>query len=514
MRKRSGRQPRYAAIPNETIDDAPHLDFMALGLLNVLLRHRDGWDITLAEIGSKYGYGRDAMSGAMGLLQVARYVIKIRLMSVEGNQWSTEVCVYDTPATNTEVAALLADAEAEPGVKRAQVIEPTATAIAAAKKRLVKLQPKRKQAPSVAVPRVPENPHSGATCGNGENSQVGPECRDSRQSGDPAVFKKTVVEKESEKTEAPAGRSPVDGRSPSTPGSSGDEAASGCAASGKTAPFPTPNDETHRPARNDKGGSKKAAHTREQLDLVRRVRALFPPELLDNGLPDLPALSSAILTAMDEGRTVEQMGERIWYRWSNHGFADIWDENHRFEKPVGVAIALVQPLRRGDRFACPDPRCENGADIDTKVPCRLCAVRIADWKADRVRERGQVPPTGTNSPRTGSGSPDPVMPPQRAAQPRTVPLLKDCGNDLCPASTPAAGGPLCGTCRDDELEAEQRTQELLASWEAEKAAAAVEAPPADEIDEDALETARIRAELAAQYGTPEQVEAYCSTAPF
>ncbi|MEU9947077.1 hypothetical protein [Streptomyces sp. NPDC047939] len=202
--------------------------------------------------------------------------------------------------------------------------------------------------------------------------------------------------------------------------SSGAEPEGGDAASGKTAPSPTPNDETRGPARDQKGGSKKAVHAREQLDVVRRVRALFPRELLDakGGLPDLPTLSSAILTAMGEGRTVEQMGERIWYRWSNHGFADVWADAGRFEKPVGVAVALVRPLRRGDRFACPDLRCENGASIDTGAACQLCEVRIADWRAARARERGQKTTTAANSAPVGTRSPDPVMPPQRGTQPR------------------------------------------------------------------------------------------------
>ncbi|MEV3996712.1 hypothetical protein AB0K62_13680 [Streptomyces halstedii] len=319
--------------------------------------------------------------------------------------------------------------------------------------------------------------------------------------------------KKEERGEAVSPRSGGDGRRPSD-GSSACARESGSAASGTTSPSPTPHDDTRRPAPAKKS-SKKAAHTREQLDRVRRVRALFPRELLDaeGGLPDLPTLSSAILTAMGEGRTVEQMGDRIWYRWVNHGFADIWAAEGRFEKPVGVAVALVRPLRRGDRFACPDLRCENGADIDTKVPCRLCAERIADWKAERARKRGQEAPRGANSVPLGAGSPDAALPPQRAAQP-SAPLLRDCANDQCPTSVPTTGNPLCLTCQDDQAEAEQATRDMLAAWETEKAAAATERPP-KEVDADALETARLRAELAAQYGTPDQQAAYCgSNAPF
>ncbi|MFD7615799.1 hypothetical protein [Streptomyces sp. NPDC059802] len=227
-----------------------------------------------------------------------------------------------------------------------------------------------------------------------------------------------VEEERGEGEEAVSPRSGGDGRRPSDR-SSACAREGGFAASGKTSPSPTPNDNTCGPARGQKSGSKKAAHTREQLDVVRRVRALFPRELLDaeGGLPDVPTLSSAILTAMGEGRTVEQMGERIWYRWSNHGFADQWAEFGRFEKPVGVAVALVRPLRRGDRFACPDLRCENGASLDTGALCQLCAERIADWKAEQARKYGPKPPGGANSRAGGTDSPDAPVPPQRAVQP-------------------------------------------------------------------------------------------------
>ncbi|MFD4805139.1 hypothetical protein [Streptomyces anulatus] len=198
----------------------------------------------------------------------------------------------------------------------------------------------------------------------------------------------------------------------------------GSAASVKTSPSPTPKNTTRGSASGKtKNGSKKAAHSREQLDTVRRVRAFFPPELLDNNLPDLPVVSSAILTAMGEGRTVEQMRDRIWFRWANHGFSDIWAEEKAFNSPVGVAVALVRPLRRGDRFACPDLRCENGADVDTKEPCRLCAERLADWRAERARRRAQTPRQGANSTPADAGSADAALPPQRAAQDR--PAVRD-----------------------------------------------------------------------------------------
>ncbi|MGW7398042.1 hypothetical protein ACWGH7_16275 [Streptomyces cyaneofuscatus] len=225
-----------------------------------------------------------------------------------------------------------------------------------------------------------------------------------------------VEEEKGEGDEAVSPRSGGDARRASV-GISTPAREGGSAASGKTSPSPTPNDDTSGPVGGKaKGGSKKAVHSREQLDLVRRVRAFFPPELLDNGLPDLPVLSDAILTAMGEGRTVEQMRDRIWFRWTNHGFNDIWDQEKAFDSPVGVAVALVRPLRRGDRFACPDLRCENGVSLDTGEVCRLCVERLADWRAERARRRAQTPRQGVNSAQAGTGSAEAALPPQRAAQ--------------------------------------------------------------------------------------------------
>ncbi|MFD7855173.1 hypothetical protein ACFV6B_12930 [Streptomyces microflavus] len=252
--------------------------------------------------------------------------------------------------------------------------------------------------------------------------------------------------KKEERGEAVSPRSGGDARRASV-GISTPAREGGFAASRKTSPSPTPKTGTRGTAAGTaKSGSKKAAHSRDQLDLVRRVRAFFPSELLENGLPDLPVLSDAILTAMAEGRTVEQMRDRIWFRWANHGFADIWAEDSRFEKPVGVAVALVRPLRRGGRFACPDLRCENGVSLDTEEVCRLCVERLADWRAERARRRSQEPPVGANSARAGTGSTEATLPPQRAAQPRDTAV------------------------RDHaETEAEEVPSEGLAWWEVEAA---------------------------------------------
>ncbi|MCX4606810.1 hypothetical protein OG402_41015 [Streptomyces anulatus] len=217
----------------------------------------------------------------------------------------------------------------------------------------------------------------------------------------------------------PDGRRPSSGSRGLTPVEN-----SGFAASGKTSSSPNQHDDTRRPARGQKGGSKKEGrkYTAAEWEQINAVRAFLPPEVGD-GLPYGSSMSDAILTAMGEGRTAEQLRDRIWFRWANHGFADIWAEDGRFETPVGVAVALVRPLRRGDRFACPDLRCENGADVDTKEPCRLCAERLADWRAERARKRGQTPRQSVSSAPAGTGSAEAALPPQRAAQ--DAPAVQD-----------------------------------------------------------------------------------------
>ncbi|MFF2731810.1 hypothetical protein ACFVS9_28365 [Streptomyces sp. NPDC058008] len=210
----------------------------------------------------------------------------------------------------------------------------------------------------------------------------------------------------------------LDGRRPSSGSRDlGPVENSGSAASGKTSSSPNQHDDTRGPARGQKSGSKKEGrkYTAAEWAQIHAVRALLP-QAIREGLPLASSLSDAILKAMAEGRTVEQMGDRIMYRWVNHGFADKLHTDEQLRTPVGAAVAMVRPLRRGDRFACPDLRCENGASLDTGEACRLCAERIADWKAERARECGQKRPTGANTPPVGAGSSDAALPPQRAVQ--------------------------------------------------------------------------------------------------
>lgn len=151
---------------------------------------------------------------------------------------------------------------------------------------------------------------------------------------------------------------------------------------------------------------------------------------------------------------------------------------------------MVRPLQRGDRYACADARCENGRDVITGVECRLCEVRISDRRAARTPREGLA----GNADRT-------VSPRARKATGR----LADCAEPSCRQPIPAASGPLCPGCLTDVQEAQEAMEEAAAQWEAEGShtqKCAVEASRED------AETARLRARIARQWGTPEELAAY------
>ncbi|MFF7183448.1 hypothetical protein [Streptomyces sp. NPDC008121] len=246
-----------------------------------------------------------------------------------------------------------------------------------------------------------------------------------------AVKEVREVEEEKGEEKASSTRSVVDGRSPSTSGSRDARGEGGSAASGKTKPSPTT-------PKTPAAGKKR--HTTAELGVVRQVRAYYPPEF-GNELPELPTISDAILSAMaTDGRTAEQVGERILYRWLHHGYADKYAAG-TLDNPIGAAVGMVRPLRHGDRYACPDARCENGRDIDTGEDCRLCAVRIADRKA--AQQLAKQPPAA-------STTPAPAMPAQRAPEGRATPPVKDCTGPYCNRAIPTAGGDLCSDCLESE----------------------------------------------------------------
>ncbi|WP_030756624.1 hypothetical protein [Streptomyces sp. NRRL F-5135] len=520
MRKRVSRPRRFAAIDNDAIDRLPSV--LGVGLLTCLIRAKDGDDVTVESLAGRYEEGEKSLTKAMRSLVEDAYVVKFKVQRAtsesvvedgkdvvkRGGSWYTTFTVDSIPFSREDVAAMVEEIYAEGNVKSHRV-EPT------------HLDPRN--APGSASERpTPPKGGVGPTWGNAPSevsSNAGSGSRPTPPSGalgrpTPGQGGAHIRNKTSsthtnyeDESDAPSGRSPVDVRRTSSTGSSACARECGFAASSKTS---LPDHQEHdqmRPGGPGKSSSKAAArHTRAQLEQVRAVRAFFPADFLA-GLPDVPAVSDAVLSAMaEDDRTVEQLGERIVYRWDRHGWAD---KHYAGEilSPVGAAVAMVRPLRRGDRFACADPRCENGRNVDTGAECRACEERIADRRAERRRREAEV----------SAGVSEGSVPAQRP----TAASWWDCAT--CPASgkgaAPADG--VCRNCRERRAAAGVGAvvvEDLSGTVDRDGAdAAAYEEFAAEEqqsVDDGAEETARLRAMYAAQYGTSEQRAAYSSAAPF
>jgi hypothetical protein len=391
MRKRSGRPPRFAQVPNESVDDSLNLDLTALGLLTVFLRHRDGWDITLADVGRKYGYGEDAMANAMGMLQVARYVVKVRVMGA-GNQWRTEMAVYAPPARDDEVRELLEAIRAEdPDVRRVEVIPPTATAIKRVQKRAKKLV-------RTGGARVPEFPDSGPTWGNTAKPQVGPESGVFRDPGNPRLPKKTITQDTIEEEDAVAdavgqGAGGFE-RAGSDAGAGGEDgpADGGSAASG-TPNLPRQRHTSPRPRMTK-------TRPRAESDAFAIVRAAIPAAVAAPGTRLYAGLHRAINDLLNGApgiprRSPEQVVARINRRWYGEQADARSAPDYRGcdrctpsgcdapRRSVSTPDGCDRIRNRNSWLAeaiiaqdCPDPGCENGQIIGGG-PCVACRERHA-----------------------------------------------------------------------------------------------------------------------------------------
>lgn len=233
--------------------------------------------------------------------------------------------------------------------------------------------------------------------------------------------------------------------------------------------------------------------------MARRVAAAYPQEL---GVRLVPVLTDVILGALagdvpGADRTVGQIGARIMQRWNHHGYAAAFYTG-KLTTPIGAAVEMVRPLKPADRYGCANPRCEVGADVDTGADCPVCPKRLADRQ--RARRNGDEP-----------------IPGQRSGEPGKLPW--ECGVPTCRKAVqgPRTASGLCPGC---EAELERAAARVRADQPAVPGGGlavpvsepapgqALEGPAVDE------ETDRLRAYYARQYGSPEQVEAYCGTAPF
>ncbi|MFC9891542.1 hypothetical protein [Streptomyces pilosus] len=291
--------------------------------------------------------------------------------------------------------------------------------------------------------------------------------------------------------EAPSGRSPGGVRSTSTSGSSEAEDGSGFAAAGNEGSSSDEEDATAGVPGQRQAGEPELS--REQMAAVRAVEALLPPVLVAK-LPyqQFPRRNRpAVLQAL-ESRTLEQLRERVERRWVAYGYEPaLYDGS--ITQPIGAALELIVPPRY-----CPDLSCEDGTMIDTGEECRACLERRANRRA--ARAAGLEVKAGSSKTASGGRMPECVI--CQAPFPGKVPEDGECLT--CRKEAEAAMAVL--SARLDAPDTE---------WQPWDAPAADD--PAEDVDEDDgvdEETTRLRAALARQYGTPAQVEAYCTEAPF
>lgn len=284
-----------------------------------------------------------------------------------------------------------------------------------------------------------------------------------------ALSKAGGPEPSSTDDEAPSGRSPVDGRSPSTDRSSAREAEGGSAASSNHTPCPdNHHDHAHRSARKNsssKGSQHSVRHTKAQLDLVRAVRGYYPADFLNGWtnpatgtstepLPNVPALSQAILDALAgdvpySERTVEQLGARIQQRWDAHGWAGKFYAGE-IRSLVAAAVDMVKPLKSTDQYGCANTRCDGGVDVDTGADCPTCPERLAARKAQRIAQRQEAPGSPQGAAEGAVGTPAAAMPtPRRSIVLHGPKSIRECAVDSCALRLPDDwDDDLCLKCRN------------------------------------------------------------------
>jgi hypothetical protein len=233
--------------------------------------------------------------------------------------------VYDTPAADEDIQALLASIARESGVKAVKYVPPTEAAVERAAKHRAKVEARRKPRPELrkAEYEVPERAAEESTGGRGDGEDRG---------------------------------------------------------SGGAAPAKPP-----RKAAAKKTAKKEPGRrlTPKEAAAVKLVEAAFPAELqLPSYRP--PVLRDAIVEAL-RSRSPEVLVERVKRRWWKHGYEKaVMPGGKGIGSPVGVAVALVRASTD-----CPEPMCEDGVILDNGGPCRACKQRKEDRKRSVPAQRGE-----------------------------------------------------------------------------------------------------------------------------
>ncbi|MFD9004424.1 hypothetical protein ACFV0T_26285 [Streptomyces sp. NPDC059582] len=473
-------------MDNEAIDTLPSI--LAVGLLTRLIRAKDGDDVTVESLSQDYEEGEKALSKAMRMLVDHANVVKFKIQRAasetvledgqevvkRGGSWYTTFSVDSIPFAAEDVAEMLKEIYDEGNVKSHRV-EPT------------RLDPRGRA--SVPAPR-PTLPFGGVgpTCGDDAKAQVRPTPPSPGVGqGGAHIRKKTsyACERDEETGDVPSARSAGGVRSTSTPGSSAAEDESGFAAAGKES---SSSDEAAGkadvPGQRDPGTPELS---REQLAAVRAVEAVLPSVLLDK-LPyqQFPKRNRpAVLEAL-ESRTVEQIRARVERRWLAYEYEPALHDG-TLTAPVGAALELICPPRY-----CPDLSCEDGTMIDTGAECRACLERRSARR--EARAAGRPVQDGSNKTNTSGRMPECVI--------CQLPF---------PGAVPESGE--CLTCRK---ESEAAAAAFRAAFEGVDTVWQAQEPAYDDHQDPTVdpETERLRAMYARKYGTPDQVQAYCTEAPF
>lgn len=175
MKKRVSRPPRFAAVDNNAIDTIPSI--LAIGLLTTLIRAKDGDDVTVETLMTKYDEGEKALTKAMRILVEGAFVVKFKIQRAasemvrdengkkvvkRGGSWYTTFTVDSIPFTLDDVTGMLADILDAGNVKAVRV-EPT------------HLDPRKTSSgPSTDQPSRPTPPKGGVgpTCGDTDSGPV------------------------------------------------------------------------------------------------------------------------------------------------------------------------------------------------------------------------------------------------------------------------------------------------------------------------------------------------------
>ncbi|MGW7504330.1 hypothetical protein ACWGIR_22755 [Streptomyces albidoflavus] len=314
---------RYTSVANAFFRD-PALSAKAKGVFGLISTHREGWALTVAQIVRDMRDGTAAIRSALSELEEQSYLYRERLRNEDGTLGEQLYIVSDDKSFVRDLAAQRAAFHAQ-------------------------------------TREAKQNPSSEPGC----DSPTLDESTLANRTTKKTNYKKT---NKKEPQTAPSARSAPDAGG-STSGSRRDEAASGSAASGgATAP--------------KKSSTSQSAQrmTRAEAKAVRAVEAAWPKELAELLPPyTLPVIRDAVLAALD-ARTAQQLTERIRHRWEAYGFAHdlLSAEGRGLKSAVGVAVALVRPSTD-----CPDPMCEDGTNLSSGAPCRVCPERRADRRSRR-----------------------------------------------------------------------------------------------------------------------------------